>query len=145
MGAHLALEDPSGDSAIIEPIDGELVVHHGAEYTVMANSPAYDEQLANLSRYEGFPTSVAEAMAIGIPCLVTRKSSMEEIAEDAALYVNAQKRDELVSSIRRLTEDEELRSHLIKEGRRHASRFRPAVMAFNLMKSYRRVDVDIVG
>jgi choloylglycine hydrolase len=54
MGAHLALEDPSGDSAIIEPIDGELVVHHGAEYTVMANSPAYDEQLANLSRYAPF-------------------------------------------------------------------------------------------
>lgn len=54
MGAHLALEDPSGDSAIIEPIDGELVVHHGAEHTVMANSPGYDEQLANLARYAPF-------------------------------------------------------------------------------------------
>ena len=54
MGAHLALEDPSGDSAIIEPIDGELVVHHGTEFTVMANSPDYDQQLANRARYAPF-------------------------------------------------------------------------------------------
>lgn len=54
IGAHLALEDPSGDSAIIEPINGAMVVHHGREFTVMANSPAYDEQLANLSRYAPF-------------------------------------------------------------------------------------------
>lgn len=115
-------------------LDEELpAIYHGAT------------MLANLSRYEGFPTSVAEAMTMGVPCLVTRKSSMEEIAEDAALYVNAQKRDELVSSIRSLAENEELRSHLIRAGRHHASRFRPAVIAFNLMKSYRRVDVDVVG
>ncbi len=54
MGCHLAVEDPSGDSAIIEPIDGRLVVHHGRELTVMANSPTYDEQLANLARYRPF-------------------------------------------------------------------------------------------
>jgi len=54
MGVHIALEDASGDSAIIEPIGGELVVHHGREYTVMANSPAFDEQLDNLARYRPF-------------------------------------------------------------------------------------------
>ena len=54
MGAHLAIEDSSGDSAIIEPIDGKLVVHHGRELAVMANSPDYDEQLANLVRYRPF-------------------------------------------------------------------------------------------
>jgi penicillin V acylase-like amidase (Ntn superfamily) len=54
MGAHIALEDASGDSAIIEPIDGRLVVHHGHEYTVMANSPTFDEQLANRARYRPF-------------------------------------------------------------------------------------------
>ncbi|AZS36433.1 Penicillin acylase [Microbacterium lemovicicum] len=54
MGVHIALEDASGDAAVIEPIDGALVVHHGPEYTVMANSPALDEQLANLARYRPF-------------------------------------------------------------------------------------------
>jgi choloylglycine hydrolase len=42
---HLALEDASGDSAIIEYIDGKPVVHHGRDYRVMTNDPSYDQQL----------------------------------------------------------------------------------------------------
>lgn len=43
---HLSISDPSGDSAIFEYLGGKLVVHHGPEYTVMTNSPSYDQQLA---------------------------------------------------------------------------------------------------
>jgi penicillin V acylase-like amidase (Ntn superfamily) len=43
---HLALSDATGDSAIFEYLDGELVVHHGADFTVMTNDPTYDQQLA---------------------------------------------------------------------------------------------------
>ncbi len=54
LGAHLAIEDASGDSAIIEPHNGELIVHHGHEFRVMANTPLLDEQMANLARYAPF-------------------------------------------------------------------------------------------
>ena len=47
---HLALSDPSGDSAIFEYLEGRLVIHHGREYQVMTNSPAFDQQLA-LNKY----------------------------------------------------------------------------------------------
>lgn len=50
---HLALADATGDSAVVEYLDGEIAVHEGPEYTVMANSPIYSEQLKLLSRYEG--------------------------------------------------------------------------------------------
>ncbi len=43
---HLALADASGDSAIFEYIGGKLVIHHGAKYTVMTNSPPFEQQLA---------------------------------------------------------------------------------------------------
>lgn len=43
---HLAISDPTGDSAIFEYVDGKLVVHHGTQYQVMTNSPSYDQQLA---------------------------------------------------------------------------------------------------
>jgi choloylglycine hydrolase len=43
---HLALSDATGDSAIFEYLDGALVVHHGADFTVMTNDPTYDQQLA---------------------------------------------------------------------------------------------------
>lgn len=44
--AHVSLSDTTGDSAILEYIDGELIIHHSKEYTVMTNSPTFDEQLA---------------------------------------------------------------------------------------------------
>jgi len=50
---HMAVEDASGDSAVIEILDGEPVIHHGKQYKVMTNSPTYDEQLALLKEYEG--------------------------------------------------------------------------------------------
>jgi choloylglycine hydrolase len=43
---HLALSDSTGDSAIFEYLDGELVVHHGTDFTIMTNDPTYDQQLA---------------------------------------------------------------------------------------------------
>lgn len=45
-GAHLALSDATGDSAIFEYIDGKLVIHHGNQHKTMTNSPTYDKQLA---------------------------------------------------------------------------------------------------
>lgn len=50
---HISIADPTGDSAIIEYLSGELSVHHGPEYTVMTNSPVYDEQLELERRYAG--------------------------------------------------------------------------------------------
>ena len=57
---HLALEDPTGDSAIIEIVDGNVVIHHGREYTVMTNDPPYPVHLANLKRYKIFGGSIEE-------------------------------------------------------------------------------------
>lgn len=49
---HLAMEDSSGDSAIVQYIDGERVVHHGREHRVLTNDPRYEEQLAYLATYD---------------------------------------------------------------------------------------------
>lgn len=43
---HLSLSDASGDSAIIEYIDGKQVIHHSRDYQVMTNSPIFEQQLA---------------------------------------------------------------------------------------------------
>jgi len=43
---HLAISDPSGDSAILEYIDGRLTIYRGRQYQVLTNSPAYNLQLA---------------------------------------------------------------------------------------------------
>ena len=43
---HLSLADASGDSAILEYLDGKLTIHHSPEYKVMTNNPPFDQQLA---------------------------------------------------------------------------------------------------
>lgn len=43
---HLSMSDASGDSAIVEYINGKQVIHHSREYQVMTNSPSFDQQLA---------------------------------------------------------------------------------------------------
>ncbi len=43
---HLSLSDAGGDNAILEYINGKLVIHHDTSYDVMTNSPVFDKQLA---------------------------------------------------------------------------------------------------
>jgi penicillin V acylase-like amidase (Ntn superfamily) len=42
---HLAIEDASGDSAIVEYLEGKCVIHHGREYRILTNDPDYAQQL----------------------------------------------------------------------------------------------------
>ena len=42
---HLSISDASGNSAIFEDLNGNLVIHEGRECQVMTNSPTYDKQL----------------------------------------------------------------------------------------------------
>lgn len=43
---HLAITDPTGDTAVFEYVDGKLAIHHGRQYQVMTNSPTFEKQLA---------------------------------------------------------------------------------------------------
>lgn len=49
---HLAMEDATGDSAVVEYIGGKPVVHHGRQYRIMTNDPAYDQQLELLKKLD---------------------------------------------------------------------------------------------
>jgi penicillin V acylase-like amidase (Ntn superfamily) len=51
---HLALNDATGDSAILQCIKGEIKVYHSRDYVVMTNEPTFDKQLENLKQYKGF-------------------------------------------------------------------------------------------
>ena len=50
-----------------------------------------------------------------------------------------------MNAIKQLMEDGELRDELITLGHRQATRFRPEVVAYNLVNCYRCLDVDIRG
>jgi choloylglycine hydrolase len=50
---HVSLSDATGDSAVIEFVDGAMVIHHDRAYQVMTNEPTYERQLAVLDYWRG--------------------------------------------------------------------------------------------
>ncbi|MBB5318240.1 linear amide C-N hydrolase [Tunturibacter empetritectus] len=55
---HLSMSDATGDSAIVEYIDGKQTIHHDRKYQVMTNSPAFDQQLALDTYWKGIGGTV---------------------------------------------------------------------------------------
>jgi len=81
---HLSLSDATGDSAIVEYIDGRQVIHHGRQYQVMTNSPTFDEQLALNSYWE----------QIGGTVFLPGTNRASDRFARAMFYVNAIPKDE---------------------------------------------------
>lgn len=72
---------------------------------------------------EGFGMPVVEAMACGTPVITANNSSLGEVANNAALLVDADSTDQLAQAISKLTNDENMRQILIEKGLENAKRF----------------------
>ena len=81
------------------------------------------ELLAYPSLYEGFGFPVLEAMAAGVPVLTSDASSLPEVAGDAALLIDPHDTDAISEGLRRLFEDDRLRSRLRAAGLERARAF----------------------
>jgi choloylglycine hydrolase len=51
---HISLADKTGDSAVIEYMEGKARIYHDKRFTVMTNEPTYDKQIENLKKYRTF-------------------------------------------------------------------------------------------
>jgi penicillin V acylase-like amidase (Ntn superfamily) len=54
ISVHLVLRDATGDSAIMEYLDGKLVAHHPMPIPAATNEPPYTEMLAKVAAFDGF-------------------------------------------------------------------------------------------
>jgi glycosyltransferase involved in cell wall biosynthesis len=90
------------------------------------------------SLYEGFGLPVLEAMARGVPVACSDRSSLPEVAGDAALLFDPTDVDAIRTATERLLEDVTLRARLADAGRRRAARFTWEATAEGTAAAYRR-------
>jgi glycosyltransferase involved in cell wall biosynthesis len=76
-----------------------------------------------LSEYEGFGLPALEAAARGVPLVVADRPALSEVAGPAAQLVEPRDASALADAVRRLLDDEALRSELVARGRALASRY----------------------
>jgi len=75
------------------------------------------------SFFEGFGLPPLEAMACGIPTIVSNKSSLLEVVGSAAIMIDPQNIDELVFAIKEVLGNQELNNYLRKQGVDRARQF----------------------
>lgn len=68
------------------------------------------------STYEGFGIPILEAFECRTPCILSRSSSLPEVADDAALYFNPEDSSELYMQMKYLLSNENIRIELIDKG-----------------------------
>ncbi|MBI4514589.1 MAG: glycosyltransferase family 4 protein [Deltaproteobacteria bacterium] len=91
------------------------------------------------SRYEGFGLQAVEAMAMGVPAVVSDGGALPEVVGDAALVFRAGDASALANCLDRLFADEQLRYRLIERGWRRASRFRWEHVIARYLSLYRNL------
>lgn len=78
------------------------------------------------SLYEGFGIPVLEAMSVGVPVLCSNVTSLPEVGGDAVLYFDPRRPNQVVETIKRLTDEPGLRETQIQKGLLRARQFEGA-------------------
>ena len=119
---RLLLVGPRGSLAGVD--DSESVVTTG--YIEHDRLPALYRgalALAYPSLAEGFGLPILEAMSCGTPVVTSNRSSMPEVAGDAALLVDPESVESIKAALQRLATDAQLRDDLTRRGRERAAKF----------------------
>jgi len=75
------------------------------------------------SFFEGFGLPPLEAMACGVPCIVSNKSSLPEVVGKGAIMINPYNIDEIALAIESVLLNQELKDELKRQGLKQAEQF----------------------
>jgi len=139
-------ERPGADSAVCE-----FISKQGLEERIRFLGTVDDEELRRtyagalvmlcLSRYEGFGLTVLEAMASGVPVVLSAVSSHPEVAGDSAILVDPEDHLGASAAIMNLVSNEDERQKYIRKGLERAKSFSWRDAAEKTLECYREAEL----
>ena len=90
------------------------------------------------SIYEGFGLPIIEAMSCGTPVITTKGGSLQEVAGDAALYVDPYSVDSIANGIREVLSTKKLQVELSAKGLIQARKFNWKKAARETIEAYKK-------
>ncbi|HEY3021522.1 MAG TPA: glycosyltransferase family 1 protein [Solirubrobacteraceae bacterium] len=119
-------------------LDGDLRMLDWVSAADLEGLYALAEAFVFPSLYEGFGLPVLEAMTRGVPVACSDRSSLPEVAGDAALLFDPDSEEQIAGAIERLLSDGGEAERLRAAGRARAARFTWERTAEQTAESYRR-------
>jgi len=102
--------------------DGAVVFHNGVTDAAYAALLADHAALVSTSLDEGYGLPLAEALALGVPAVVTDMEIFHEVAGGGAVYVDPHDEKAVATAVTSL-DDEAVRDGVIAAGTAHIARF----------------------
>jgi glycosyltransferase involved in cell wall biosynthesis len=116
------------------PKDADVEFHGGVTDDAYEALLANNAILASASYDEGYGIPVAEALAMGVPAVISNIPIFHEVAAGGALYFNPDKPKEFADRVKQL-DNKALRDEVIQNGLEHISTFSWDTSAQALLKT----------
>jgi glycosyltransferase involved in cell wall biosynthesis len=115
------------------PKDAHVIFYGGVTDEQYASLLVNNAILVTASQEEGYGLPVAEALALGVPAVISDLPIFHEVAGDGALYASPDGPKEFADKILSLN-DPEIHDAVIKKGKENIARFKWSISAHELLK-----------
>lgn len=136
VGRRTAYVDKIQNFLKAQGIEHLFHFYHQVPYADLPSFYKWASTFAYPSRIEGFGIPLLEAISSGVPAIGCTGSCLEEAGGPNSIYVNPNDVQGMADAILRTCTDEDLRQHMISEGKKYALNFSDEKLSHNLMKVY---------
>ena len=136
VGRRTAYVDKIQDFLKAQGIEHLFHFYHQVPYADLPSFYKWASTFAYPSRIEGFGIPLLEAISSGVPAIGCTGSCLEEAGGPNSIYVNPNDVQGMADAILRTCTDEDLRQHMISEGKKYALNFSDEKLSHDLMRVY---------
>lgn len=136
VGRRTAYVDKIQDFLKAQGIEHLFHFYHQVPYADLPSFYKWASTFAYPSRIEGFGIPLLEAISSGVPAIGCTGSCLEEAGGPNSIYVNPDDAQGMADAILHTCTDEDLRLHMISEGKKYALNFSDEKLSHDLMRVY---------